>query len=389
MTVSHIELGLRMGDGMPDLVPSAVLRALRAVEVTQSDSAPSGFQLSFHTEMSGGGAPNFDLVQNPLLAPFSRVLVRVSVDGLPTTLLDGFVTHQQFAPSNGPEDSVFVLTGEDVSVKMDLIDYSREFPALPDYLIALEVLAPWIVLGIVPNVVPTPAALVPVDHVPQQAGTDRQTLQRLAEQQGNVFYVSPGDALFQNTAYWGPPPTGGPPSATLNVASGPASNVLSFRAQYHALAPVTYYGYVMETSIDPYVPVPVITFTSTRLPALAASPALNASSIVSSTTRRVLWRDQALDPARAITQAQASTDASTDAVVTASAEVATTGLGTVLRAPGVVAVRGAGADYDGLYYLKAVTHRIELLANEQWDYRQSLTLTREGVGSTVATLMAP
>src|ERR1035437_5384643 len=133
MSLSHVELGLRMGDGMPDLVPSAVLRALRAVEVTQSDSAPCGFQLSFNTEMTGAGAGNFDLVQNDLLGPFSRVLVRVSVDGLPTTLMDGFITHQQYSPSNGPEDSTFVVTGEDVSVKMDLVDYSREFPALPDY----------------------------------------------------------------------------------------------------------------------------------------------------------------------------------------------------------------------------------------------------------------
>ena len=51
-----------MGDGLPDLVPSAILRALRAVEVTQTDSAPCGFQLSFHTEMAVGGAANFALV---------------------------------------------------------------------------------------------------------------------------------------------------------------------------------------------------------------------------------------------------------------------------------------------------------------------------------------
>ncbi len=386
MTISRIQLGLRMGDGTPDLVPSDVLRALRAVEVTQGDSAPSGFQLTFDTEMTGGLAGNFSLVANDLLAPFRRTLIRVSVDGVPVTLIDGFVTHQQYMPSNGPEGSVFVVTGEDVSVMMDLVDYSREFPALPDHLIALEVLAPWTDLGIVPLVMPPAAPLVPADHVPQQAGTDRQTLQRLAAEQGNVFYVTPSDVLFANTAYFGPPRRDGLPAAILNVATGPASNVLSFRAQYDALAPVTYYGDVMQTEVDPYEPVPVDTFASTRLPALAARPSLAG---LSATTRRVLWRDQAVDPERAIAQAQAWTDASTDAVVTAAAEVATTRLGAVLRAPGVMGVRGAGGDYDGLYYLKAVTHRIELLSNEQWDYRQSLTLTREGVGATVPALMGP
>ena len=389
MTISRIQLGLRMGDGLPALVPGAVLGALRAVEVTQTDSAPCGFQLSFHTEMAAGGARNFALVADDLLAPFRRVLIRVSTDGVPLTLMDGFITHQQYRPSNGPEGSTFVVTGEDVSVQMDLVDYSREFPALPDHLIALEVLAPWVGLGIVPEVIPPAAPMVPVDHVPQQAGTDRQTLQRLAAQQGNVFYVTPGDALFANTAYFGPPPRSGPPLAVLNVATGPAGNVVSFQAAYDALAPVTYYGDVMQTEVDPFEPVPIDTFTGTRLPPLATRPALGVDSVVSATTRRVLWREQALDPGRALAQAQAWTDTSTDSVVTASAEVATTRLGAVLRAPGVIGVRGTGGDYDGLYYLKAVTHRIELLDNQQWDYRQSLTMTREGVGSTVPRLVAP
>ena len=53
----------------------------------------------------------------------------------------------------------------------------------------------------------------------------------------------------------------------------------------------------------------------------------------------------------------------------------------MLRAPGVVGVRGAGHDYDGLYYVQEVTHDIA-----PGSYKQSFTLTREGLGSTVPSV---
>jgi hypothetical protein len=37
-----------------------------------------------------------------------------------------------------------------------------------------------------------------------------------------------------------------------------------------------------------------------------------------------------------------------------------------------------GFNYDGLYYVKSVTHKINM-----GDYKQSFTITREGLGSTV------
>ena len=40
-------------------------------------------------------------------------------------------------------------------------------------------------------------------------------------------------------------------------------------------------------------------------------------------------------------------------------------------------VRGAGYLYDGLYYVKQVTHKVAL-----GSYSESFELTREGVGST-------
>ncbi|HMJ77003.1 MAG TPA: hypothetical protein VK507_13585, partial [Iamia sp.] len=87
-------------------------------------------------------------------------------------------------------------------------------------------------------------------------------------------------------------------------------------------------------------------------------------------------------------QAQAATDASTDHVVVGTCEVRVARLGTVLTAPGVVGVRGAGRAYDGLYRLESVVHRIDLTADDTWDFTQSLTIAREGLGAITATLEA-
>jgi hypothetical protein len=379
-----IELGLRVGEGFPGPAPGYLMRALRQVVVTQQDSAPCGFQLTFLAEIASAGSV-FDIVADSLLTPFNRVLLRVTAGGRPVTLIDGFITHHQYMPGNGPDDTTFVVTGEDISVMMDMVDYSREFPAMPDAATVSEVLAPWLALGLVPSVIPSPTSLIPIDFVPQQAETDRALLQRLAQANGNVFYVTPTAVPYTNQAYWGPPPRSRPPTAVLDVAVGAASTADSFSAEYNALAPERYFGESMETTIEPYEPVPIATFASSRLPPLAAQPALTTNPV----SRSILWRDDQLEPVTAMAQAQSRTDVSTDSVVTVNCSFAPARLGTVVNAPGVVGVRGTGRAYDGLYYLKSATHQISLLAGAGWDYTQQLTMTREGTGTTTPVLVAP
>lgn len=380
--LSTIELGVRIGQGFPGAAPAYLMRALRKVEVSQRDSAPSGFQLTFLAEIASAGSV-FDIVADPLLIPFNRVVLRAAVNGVPVTLMDGFITHHQYTPGNGPDDSQFVVTGEDISVVMDLVDYSRQFPAMPDVAKVAELLAPWLALGIVPSIIPPATSLVPVEYVPQQVETDRRLLQRLAQANGSVFCVSPTDVLFVNTAYWGPPPRFLPPSAVIDVAVGAGSTADSFVAQFDALAPETFFGLSTETVIEPYEPVPLATFGSTRIPPLAAQQALIQNPLLS---RHTLWRYDQKDPVQAFMEAQSRTNVSTDDVVTVNCSFAPARLGTVVSAPGVVGVRGTGQSYDGLYYLKSATHQISLLADAGWDYTQQLTMTREGTGTTTPVL---
>ena len=75
-------------------------------------------------------------------------------------------------------------------------------------------------------------------------------------------------------------------------------------------------------------------------------------------------------------RAQATTDASTDNVVNVSGELDALEYGDILRARGLVGLRGVGYSYGGNYYVKSVSHEIS-----KGQYKQRFTLTREGTGS--------
>jgi len=52
--------------------------------------------------------------------------------------------------------------------------------------------------------------------------------------------------------------------------------------------------------------------------------------------------------------------------------------GRVLKSRQLVGVRGAGTPYDGLYYVKSVSHNIQ-----RGSYKQSFKLARNGLFSTL------
>lgn len=108
---------------------------------------------------------------------------------------------------------------------------------------------------------------------------------------------------------------------------------------------------------------------------MAAEPALVVNLPF---VRTQVFADGWMDPVQALAKAQATVDRAADKVVTASGELDVLRYGRPLLCPGLVALRGAGYSHDGLYYVESVTHH---LSHES--FRQSFTLTREGLGSTL------
>ena len=371
MSLLGTHLTILIGPTVPVPAPPGFLEALESVSVTHSVEERSGFQIMFRAGRSSADILDYALLSSPLLSPFNRVILVVTFGAIPQVLMDGMIIDQQFSPSNQPGESTLTVTGEDVSVMMDLEEKSVEHPAQPEALIALKLIASYAQYGLIPLVIPPPSLdmPLPIERIPVQQGTDLEYLQEMAARFGHVFYVTPGPAPFTNTAYWGPPVRVGLPQRAISVNLGPSTNAEISNVRYDSLAPTFVQGQVQDRRLNQTVP--VRTFVSTRLP-LVSQPAWATQA----RTRTRQFRQSGLDTMQAFSRAQAETDASTDQVVEVTGELDASRYESLLQPRGLVGVRGAGYSYDGFYYVKSVTHNIR-----KGEYQQSFTLTREGLGA--------
>src|SRR5690349_11531832 len=110
-----------------------LVEALKRAEITHSDEGRSGFQLSFGVGREGPkDASDYLLVSGPWLKPFARVILTVQFGVRLRVLVDGIITNVQLDPGTGPGTGTLSVTGEDVSVMMDLNKVMREHPAQPE-----------------------------------------------------------------------------------------------------------------------------------------------------------------------------------------------------------------------------------------------------------------
>jgi hypothetical protein len=359
------DLGVRLllfvGPTVPVPAPFAVADALVSAEVTDNDRERDGFQLTFR--VGRDSSVDYSLLASGILDPPARVAMTIVVNGIPSTLIDGLITNQQLSPSNKPGEATLHVTGEDISLAMDLEEKNATFPNQSDSTIAGQIIGAYTAqYGIVPQVTSTDDTPSETQRTPSQQGTDLAHLRALAKKNGFIFYVetlSPG----VSRGYWGPDNRSGDPQPALTMNMGSSTNVdtpISF--QYNALGPVAPQVSFVEPTTGVRVTLPV---PSSLHPPLSLRPAV--------AMRKSIPRDVAnLTAAQAALKAIASTTQSSDAI-TASGEVETVRYGRVLQSGLTVGVRGVGLTFDGLYYVQRVTHNIK-----RGDYKQSFSLSRDG-----------
>jgi hypothetical protein len=380
VSASSVQITLWLGRVEAWPAPAEIVSAIQSIEIAQTSEGRSGFQIAFAAGRPSGVSVDYPLVDHPLLLPYNRVVIMVTLNGSTTVLMDGVITNRQLVPGDGPGSPVFAITGQDVSVMMDMIEYSMEYPACSAEMQVAAIVAKNIEFGLIPIIIPTffPDVPIPTNSVPIQVGTDYQHAKKLADLVGWEFFVSPGPEPLTNYCYWGPPIRIGLPQPAINVDMGSQSNAHNVKFSYEATPPTLVYGTVKDLDI-PFMITPVVTFASMHLPPLAAVPALYMG--LPFVKLRIL-DSSGLDTIGAWAKAQGITDRSTDEVLTATGELDTLKYGSVLTARSLVGVRGVGYMHDGMYYVRNVTHRINPRG-----YQQSFTLVREGYGSTVDSVM--
>jgi hypothetical protein len=342
------------------------MSAFVELEVTNKDRERDGFQMKF--TLGKGSFLDYELLRDGYFDPPNRVIISVVVDVTPQVLIDGVITNHQMVPSNQPGESMLHVTGEDISLMLDLEEKSETFPNQSDSMIVTRLLANYATFGLVPKVTPTTDVPIEIDRVTSQQGTDLGFIQELAGRNGFVFYIEPTAVPNVNTAFWGVENRIGIPQPALTMNMGPATNVDSpINFTYNALGPAT----PQVTIVEPNTKMPISIPVSGGL-----RPSLAGQSTPS--LRRTIDRDSAnLSPIQAGLRALAASSESSDAVV-ATGEVDAVRYGRVLQSRRLVGVRGVGAAFDGIYYVKEVKHHVKV-----GQYKQSFTLTREGLGAAM------
>lgn len=371
-----LHLQLMLGETLPTPAPLKVSEALQSVEVTAKDGDRSGFQMVFQVGRGLADRKDFALLTEAKLRPFNRVVLSVLFGVTPQPIMDGIITKHQLAPSDEPGASKLTVTGEDVSVMMDLEKVQRPYPQLGDNLIVGLILLPYMIdYGIVPQImVPSDPLVRPVtEQTRSQTSkeTDRDFITKLAAKHGFVFYVEPGPTPLANFAYWGPPPRLTLPQPALSVNMGPGSNVETMSFSYNELSPkaLTYTkSDGGSETVDTY---------SRRPPLAARVPDPRQSDFLGD------GPDGETDAAKRV-RAQGEVDKSFDNVVTAEGTLDALRYGRILKPRSLVDVRGAGDSFDGRFYVKSVTHTIDV---KKGLYKQKFSLSREGVGTTTPLVM--
>jgi hypothetical protein len=348
-------------------VPKPVIDAFVSAEITESATQPSGFQLTF-TLADDSILQTLLLLAGDAPIPVLRVILVVTFGGLPQVVMDGVIEHHQVVPDSASGSSKLVVTGHDLSVLMNLVDFTGlPYPGLTPDLRAAAILAKYAAFGVVPEVVPAlvPDIPVPVSRIPVQHGTDLAYLNELARQVGYVFYLTPGPLPGTTQAYWGPQVRIGIPQPALNVNMDAWTNVESLSFQYQPQASVLPVVFIQDPIAGVTVPVPIPPVTPFNPPLGLVVPVPQTVKYLNDTAKR--------SPAEALMLGMAEAVRHAD-VVTGRGTLDVDRYGQVLRARSLVGVRGAGPAFDGMHYVDSCTHTLK-----PGQYKQSFVLKRNAL----------
>jgi hypothetical protein len=372
-----INLQLYIGPAVPIPAPRDVIEALQQVQVQVSGGdTQSGFELTFSLSKRSPLHTLFLLTGGSTI-PIVRVVIVAVMGGNAEVLMDGVMTHHEVRPAAGDGKSALVVKGKDLSALMDYIELDGiPFPAMPPVVRVLAVLAKYAAFGVIPLTIPSVVEdlPIPIERIPRQQGTDYAYVKQLATEAGYVFYIDPGPLPGTSRAYWGPEIKVGPPQAALNTDMDAYTNVDSLSFTFDKDAKEMPVVFIQNQATKAPIPIPIPDITPLNPPLGAVPPLPPKIKFLNDTAKQ--------SPLSAVMTGLAYASQHADAV-TGTGSLNVVRYGRVLKARQLVGVRGAGAAFDGLYYVKSVTHDIK-----QGDYKQNFTLVRNGLLSTVPRVPA-
>jgi hypothetical protein len=358
---------------VPVPAPQEVVQALVHARVESgSGEAQSGFELTFDLPARSPLRTLF-LVTGGAGLPLMRVVLVVTINGQAQPVIDGVTTNVETQPGDGGVAKL-IVKGKDLSALMDAIELPGiPFPAMPPSARVLLCLAKYAALGVIPMVIPSILDIppLPMQRIPQQRGSDYAYIKRLAAEAGYVFYLEPGPEPGTTKAYWGPEIRVGEPQPALTTGMDAQTNVEQIKFNFDRERKTMPILFFQESTTKIPIPVPIPDLNPLA-PPLGILPPLPKISELDTTAH--------LSAPEALLAGLAYASQHSDSVF-GDGQLDVAKYGRLLKSRSLVGVRGAGEPFDGLYFVKSVTHEIE-----RGSYKQSFSLARNGLLSTVPTV---
>lgn len=371
---SGINLTLLIGPGTPVPAPKMVVDSIKSIQVN-SGADRTGFQITFTT---GKTSPllNIMLLAGYLDPIVTRVIVIVTLNAIPNVIMDGLVTRQEVSPSSDAGQSTITITGEDLSLAMDLVDRTMPYPAMPDSAKVYATLAPYAALGITPLVIPPIMDLVksPTEGWETQQMTDRGYIKYLADRCSYIFFIRPGPLPGQSIAYFGPDVNIPVPQSAVSVNMDSKTNVESLSFSLDGMAKkIRVYTIMDPVTRKITIPIPVPNINAFK-PPLGARPTPPA--------KVEFDKESANKKPDEVVRNIIGFLVNNSAAISGNGSLDVMRYRKLLYSRMLVGVQGAGLAYDGMYYVDSVTHNIK-----QGEYKQNFTLSRDGLITTTPVVV--
>jgi len=366
--IKGIDMSLLVGPGVPVPVPRMVIDALQSVKVEEnSGEIQSGFELVFALEKDSPLNTLFLLAGGSTL-PILRVALVLTIGGRASALINGVVTKTDLQPGTGGAPATLSVKGKDLTGTMDAIDFSGlvPYPAMPPFARVALILAKYAWLGVIPQVIPDLAGPpLPTEKIPRHQDSDLAYIRALAQEAGYTFFLKPGPAPATSIAYWGPEIRMGEIAPALTIDSGFSTNCESLSFSFDKEEVEIPIVYIHNALTKAPIPIPIPGSVPFQPPLGLVPPIPPKITRLRDTAR--------LNPAEALARGFARAAQKGDPV-RGNGTIDVLRYGRILRARGLVGVRGAGRAFDGVHYIESVTHDLQ-----RGGYKQNFSLKRSGL----------
>ncbi|MBI3803965.1 MAG: phage late control D family protein [Nitrospirae bacterium] len=345
------------GEKQDDLIPDLV-----RIEVEESVDDASVFRIELALTVEKNGTWRY--IDDDRYTLWNRLSIEAGYpDSGVETLIDGYITHLNVNLSNDAQEATLEISGMDASALMDLEEKQRVWANKKDSEIAQEI---FISYGLSYEVEDTVVRQPETVSAVLQTESDIRFLRRLAARNGFECAVQGSKGYFRS------PTLDLPPQKTLAIQFGGETNLTGLRFRVDGTAPAD----LEIRRIDPFEKEEEKE-TLTESPRRKLGKKELADFQSGQRSGRLLLKNQVASSSQEMRGRLREGYRGGERFVQVEGEIDSRPYGAVLRSKRLVTVKGAGAQWSGLYYVTRVRHLFTLDG-----YTQHFEGIRNGLGLT-------